>query len=435
MRSQSLRTAIVGLLALPGAGLAQDTDRLADFNYNIGYRGEHQSNPELLAGDEQSDISHALLFGLTLDRESRLFDFSINADGDYLTYQDDTFDEEFRLNLTADALWRIVPERLHWVIENESRRAPLDPRSPFNLGNQQQTNLFTTGPDLLLRLNSTDRLTFGARYADFYAEDTNDDSEQVTASATWARELTSGASFGFRLQSTDSEFSDQQFNEDFQQTEALAQYSYRRQTAGSALNEYRIEAGYSTVDFDNREDLDSPVLRVGWNQNQPNGTQYNANLEVSIGTGANVGGINQQVVPVQVQQNSTIGDPFEQQRLSAGFDRPIGRFNVGLDGEYGERDYDTAVELDDQTWSLGGSIGYSLNSLMQVSLDANVRNREFVNTLQEDRDSEVQLRFDYQRTRRISYELSVGWVDRDSTVAEFDTDNVAIGFQVVFQRQ
>jgi len=430
-----VRNLFISLFALTFVSQAGAQNSPVDFDYQFGYRAEYDSNPTRLNDNEQSDLTHALLFGLDIARAGTNFDLQINGNGDFLTYQDDTFDDEFRLNMSAELLWRIAPERFHWVVRNESGRAPINPRAVVTLENEQQTNLFSTGPDFIFRLNPTDALTVGARYNDLYTDDTDDDADQFAASVRWNRELDSASSLELALTAASTDFDQPLINQDFDRYQLTLGYNTRRFTASQAVNEYRIEGGYSLISFDDREDLDSPVLRAGWRQERPEGTTLFADAEFSLGTaGTTLNDGGRDVASLQVQQNAAVGDPFERLNLGAGFGRQLGRINLGAQADFLELDYDTLDLLDEESWLFGANFDYSLNELMTLGLGLGFEQQDFVSIGQEDDLFDAVLNFTYQRTRRWTYRLSAGWEDRDSSLEELNSDGVVVGFEVIWQR-
>ncbi len=427
-----LLLATVGSMAVQQVALAQ-TARPLDFDYRIGYRAEYDSNPDLRPSDEDADLVHALFADLSLSRDSSDFAVAVQGFADYLTYQDDTFDDEFRLDLDANAVWRAIPQRFHWVVENRAERAPLDTRALPTLANEQQTNLFTTGPDFISRLNATDQLVVGARYGNYYAEDTDDDAEQLSLSLSANRDFSPSRRVGLTLQAADLSFDDP-INEDFQQVDAFATYAFDRSSQGNATNEFEFSLGYSFLSFDDRADIDSPLARAEWLQRRPEGTTFSGSFEYLLGSSASTTGTGAPLSAIELTQQEADGDPFERLSLRLGTERLIGAVSLGASISARSLDYDQRRELDEERYRLELSAGYALTPLIALNGFARYEQRDFTNVDQSDDIVELGFGAEYRRTPRLSLRFDTAWLDRDSSEAAFSADNLAVRFEIAFRR-
>ncbi|MEO6170528.1 MAG: outer membrane beta-barrel protein [Lysobacter sp.] len=249
LRPSLLASAI--LLVIPvGAGAA-------DLEYELGMSVLHSDNIALSSFDETSDtvVSPSLRF--TLDQQSSWLRTKASGSVAYLDYLSNTFDSEVRGDLAGEMLWSVLPRRIDFVVNDYLNRQPVNVLTGFNPTNQQQVNVFIAGPTFHARFSDGFRGQLDLRYANTYAETTDDfNGNHYNAAARLLRDTSANQSVSVNLESSQSEYDDPADN--YRRDDAYIGYSLRL-----AALELTAAGGYSRVRLeDGSGDHGQPLARA-----------------------------------------------------------------------------------------------------------------------------------------------------------------------------
>ncbi|WP_323750775.1 outer membrane beta-barrel protein [Marinobacter sp.] len=124
----------------------------------------------------------------------------------YTVWSDDSFDSE--TDAQMDALGRCeLSESLSWTLTNNLREVTQDTSSSNTPDNRTRKNLFSTGPNYLLRLSSVDSVNFEARYENTeFSEPGESDSERVIGTAGWGHLFSASLNGGLSVTASDTEY-------------------------------------------------------------------------------------------------------------------------------------------------------------------------------------------------------------------------------------
>ena len=174
-----------------------------------------RANLELYAGQDAmfSDNARKTASNETSDVESRTFiRGSYQSDPGkcmasftgllgYSTWLDDAFGSETDANMDLASLCELA-QGLSWSLDNNLRDVTRDTTASDTPDNTTRKNLFSTGPNYVLRLGPVDSLVFNGRYENTeYDEPEETDSERYVGSTGWnhafSQALTAGLSSSF----------------------------------------------------------------------------------------------------------------------------------------------------------------------------------------------------------------------------------------------
>ncbi|MET0892719.1 MAG: hypothetical protein ABWY01_04025, partial [Pseudoxanthomonas sp.] len=246
----------VALAAIPGMALA------APINYELGVGLLRSDNIGLVETDPQSEtvLMPQLRFGIE-QAGTRL---KLNATGQvqYLDYVDNTFDDDFRGALSSQALWMMIPDRLEWTIEDYLSLQPVDSLASFSPGNQQQTNVFVTGPTLYVRAAEATRGQVDARYTHSYAEESDTfNSDRFGIAMRLLHDLTPTRTVSANLEAVDVDYEDVAPEANYTRYDLFGRYVGQLRDL-----EMRFDLGYSKLKYGGvRKDESLPLVRAGFN--------------------------------------------------------------------------------------------------------------------------------------------------------------------------
>lgn len=415
-----------------GLGLLSQSALAVDLTYSLGYELEHDSNIPFNANTD-SDILHSPYLSMGLTQMGTLVEANVSVEADYTHYQGDSFEDDLRANATADVLLKFSPNRFHWVITNDLVQTPINVQGARNPNNQQDSNVFATGPDFILRFGRADSLRLGARYAMTDFQQSALDSDRITGSLTWSRSFSERASFGISAQSSSIDFDDP-LNEDFDQHDLFGEYIYTSQLARQAQSTVTVQAGASRLDFDQRGGDTNPLLRVEWALQRPEGRGYSLAISNTTSNASNaVGGVTQAQNPVLSLPVTAVADPFERSALEGTFTQPFGEAVWSLNAQVGTEDYNQ-VDRDQDFLNINTTLSYPITVLQTLNFTLGYERQEFDNLNQDDDFFTAGLGWNYQRTENWRFGFNILWRDRESDIALLNADSLAGIFSIVYTR-
>ena len=244
-----------------------------DYSFELG--ALHDDNVHLSENDSASDtiLIPRLLFLFTQDAAA--LTANVAGDIEYRDYLQGTFKNEVRGTLAGSAAWHVIPERLDWIFEDYLGRQPINVLLSNTPNNQQQTNVFVTGPSLLAHFS--DRLSgrLDLRYSNSYAETTKDfNGNRLSLLGELLYRLSETRSIAAYAQEQTVRFDHAPTTFDYDRSDVYA--GYRAVGAHSELN---LQAGYTWLSFRSGGGSDSDVRLLGR-------LRYNLGPHSSIGAEA-----------------------------------------------------------------------------------------------------------------------------------------------------
>jgi hypothetical protein len=420
-----VRTALAAALlaALPGAAHAVQID------YQVGVSALHSDNIALSDGNkiDETVVSPQLRFDITQTGST----LSLGAHGQlqYLDYRDNTFDDGFRGSFSGQGLWTMIPERLDWTFEDYLSRQPIDTLASFSPGNEQQANLFVTGPTLYVRMGQSTRGQLDLRYSNSYAGD-NDafNSDRYNAAARVLRDLSTTRTIGVNVEATRVEFDLDALDADYTRYDGYLSYTSRFRSL-----DLDVSLGYSRLEFRDRPNLDDwlPLARadLAWHIS-PRST-LDAALSYEFSDAAeNLAFTNAEDPVLDDLGNPTVPvtpEVFRQRRLELGYAFSGERLGFEVRPYYQRISYVDSLAEDEEIHGGYAQLSYKVRPRMTLSLLAAHEDRKFSGLDRHDRDFSVGVSLENRFTRNWSARFDLQRRQRNSSETGQDYDeNAAI---------
>jgi hypothetical protein len=157
------RAITLALAAIPGTVAA------AQFDYSLYAGIEHSDNINLSSSSPVSQ--NVLIPGLnfTFAQQGSAVQANVAGALEYHDYLGNAFDNQTFVQLTSQANWAVLPQRLDFTVQDFAGVEPLSTLSSNAPNNQQQTNVLALGPILHFRLGDTLRGQTELHYINSYA--------------------------------------------------------------------------------------------------------------------------------------------------------------------------------------------------------------------------------------------------------------------------
>lgn len=274
-------TALAMFCALPAAHAFR-----LDLSTGIG--GEYSSNVMRTERNREHESIGYVWAGVSAHEEAANLTAEVAGMVETRQYFNDVASDEVRLSLAALVDWMILPQRLNWHFENYFQQRTRDPFETYSPSNQQDTNVLWTGPDLYFRFAQLYTLQFGARYGNFYYEETEGDNQRFAGFVRASRQLTPSTEIYAQGQRTIVEYDhagrSDEFTgvtiRDFDRDDGFVGIHWE-----SIMTEVEIEGGYTRISRDGAEDIDGAFGRLQLLRYLPNdgGTGVRLSSELTEG--------------------------------------------------------------------------------------------------------------------------------------------------------
>ena len=412
------------LATLPGAALA------AQIDYQVGIGAIRSDNIGLAAVDPQKEtvLMPQLRFGI--EQSGSMFTLSANGQVQYLDYRDDTYEDGFRGAFTGQGLWTLMPERLEWTVENYLSLQPVDSLTAFSPGNEQQTNVFVTGPTLFIRAADATRGQLDIRYTNSYAEENETfNSDRYSIAARVLHDLSTTRTISANLEALQVKYETVVLEANYTRYDAYGRYRGQLRDV-----EMTIDLGYSTLKYEGvRKDESLPLARAtfNWQVSPRSSVDLAMNYEFSdaaenmilandlidLPIGNPTGNPSRPIMAgVYKERGIRLGYQFNGERLGFEF-RPY----------YVRLDYLKLSNENEKDWGGYAALSYRLRPRMTLQLTAAMQDRKFEAPVRRYRDTTSSLSLENEFTTHWIARIELQRRERDSAIIGQEyKENVAV---------
>jgi hypothetical protein len=366
-------TAALGCLAMAAAAGAQTREAGIQVEAGLGYSDN-------ITRVDRNEVDETLATaGVAFDKvrdEGRLT-WSAIGDVEYVSYLDDTYDDDFYGRADLAAAYAFVPETFSWVAQDswgQIRRNYLERPTPAN---QENVNYFSTGPELRLRFGQRTFLDTGARYALATYEETGRDYSSLGGWANFGRQLGEQSDIGLRAAGYWIEYDDPGFGADYDIQEFALNYN-----AVGARTRLSAQAGYTVLNY--RDDTsDGPLFRISVDREVASASRLTLRLGQEYTDPARRfqnGGVAPEGPGSGIPDNTLgVGDPFRNRYADLRWTtaKPRTVFAAGL--RYSQEDYQNRTDLDRDTITLYADVLRRITERFEVRAGARLEREEFDN--------------------------------------------------------
>ncbi len=434
MSTPSTLTRTLGLtLAFASANAAA-----AEFDYTLRTGITHTDNVGLTQNDPVNQ--NVLIPGIDFTFQQQGSTLQANATGnvEYRNYLGGAFVNQTVGQLSGQANWTVLPQRLDFTVLDYAGVQPLSTLSSNVPDNQQQTNVLVVGPTLYFRLNQTLRGQAELRYTNSYASKIKEfNSSRGMAALRIFKDLSPTASLSANADTQRVTFDESGSGPAYNRTELYAGYL-------SQLTYVDINAalGWSRLNFDQAGSESSPLARlnVTWRISPSTSVglvaarQYSDAAEDLIsGSGLNPPGTLALSVPsvstVSTGEAVISSQVYVERRLEAIYAYSGSLLTLRVAPLYRKFDY-VNDPASNQTGRGGDfSVGYRLSPRVALSGFANTESLRYQSIARTDRTSNFGVAMTDQRTAHWSWLISLTRNLRSSTAlgASYHANQIYLG--------
>lgn len=405
----------IGIAAAAVAIVPARADPVLD--YTLGVEIEHDSNVNLSRTDPVSQ--NILTPEMTFDLKEKGSTFSVDAAGalDYHDYLEGAFADQFTSLFSGVADWTISPERLDWVFEDYLGRQPINAFVPDAPSNQQQTNVFTTGPTLRAHFSDALRGKLDMRYTNTYAEDTsNFNGDRLGAVAQLAYLLSAESTIAGAVGASDVRY-DKDISKPFEYDRYDAYLGYDDKTRQFKFN---LAAGYSWLDSSTLDNDSGPLLRASatWTPSATTTLSLGATREFTDSGEALI------VDPTQIDNlgigsgnNNAVVSPqvYVLEELIATFGHTQGNVHFDIAPFWRDYNYVATNALNQRSFGYLLSLSWLMRPKLTLATGLGREHRDYTDVDRVDDDKTYWLGVGWQQSRHWSWQARAEHSSRDAT--------------------
>jgi hypothetical protein len=237
--------------------------KAAEYGFGVGYSARHTDNalrtpPPVPPSTQEpvSDVEHNLTATGNIRLKAARWDIAATSGIEFESYANDTFDQRSVETLYGSAIYTFLPQRLTWTTTDTLQDTIITALLPTTPDNLEQTNQFSTGPDVTWRISTGNTVGFLARYEnDWYEQSDFLSNDRAVGELNWRYRISEPASFILRYRYENLRFKDNVPGVDYVEDQLTAGFEGQ---LGPSVN-YRIESGQARVRQDLHEEFQTRV--------------------------------------------------------------------------------------------------------------------------------------------------------------------------------
>lgn len=398
-----------------------------ELDYLYGYRTLHSDNIRQSQANEESENINQLYAGISLNAENSFVESNTRIYTRYDNYIKNTYEDNFLGDLDSLNSIIISPTLLTWKIDDHYHYLPIDISQTATPANNQQTNLFSTGPVVTLNASSVDKLVLEGRYNKYQEEITDGDNH----SAYYAARLNHAFSINSSVE-LDYEIREYTYDNPVTYSNYTRHDAFVKYISKGNINDIYGELGNTDYKRDDNTGGEGIRSRVGLLRRMTDNAtlEYNYRNELSNMSEEQSRRSSSDTTIINGVNVSTRADIF---RVRGG---ELIYKNVSSSGLVNARLWRdnilfANVLLNEQNSGL--SLQYDINTsdTNKVILVTNYTNQDFVNLSRSDDTYLVRAAYNYFYTRNIVMDFSIERIKRISTSpsASFDENIISVGIR------
>ncbi|WP_266182510.1 outer membrane beta-barrel protein [Dyella humicola] len=428
VRTILARSVGLALAATSGSALADQ------FDYSLYMSLEHSDNITLStsAPISQNVIIPGVNFAYT--QQGSTIQATATGNIEYRDYPGNTFGNQTVGDLSAQANWTVVPQRLDVFVQDYAGVQPVDTLAPNAPSNQQQTNVLAVGPTLHFRVGEAMAGQVELHYINSYASKLAEfNSSRGDAAFRLFRDINPTDQVSFNAEYQHVTFSDVTAGPNYDRYEVYGSYATRLTHFDANLT-----AGWTNIDYSGSgPHLSDPLARVtvGWRPSAQStftlsGAYQYVDAAQSILQPSSVQ-IGTDVVPLQpvaqvlsdvrggINTGSAIisSDVYKERRLAATYNYRDERLTLTVAPAYDKLDYVNDTQLNQSDRGVSFTASYKLRPTVTLSGFTTVDRFVYDNINRTDKDYRFGIDFGHQWTPHWSWHASYVRQIRNSDAA------------------
>jgi len=438
------------LVLLLGCCATSGVARAGEFAWGAAYVGEYTSNATRAPTNEVEDWIHAGMLGFGYRELTSSVQAFVQATAEYRHYAHETYSDYVTGIADAVGVWHIAPRQFVWLAEDTYRQLLENPTASATPDNLTNVNVFSTGPDLLLRFTPVSAFQIGGRGGSVMDSDGNTDNVNYSYYGRLLHAVSPLTVLSLNFEQLGVDMEDDIASTDYTRYDAFLGISRRAPTSV-----FGLELGRTQISRDRGEDLVGNRARLYLTRQATTETSYGLSARSGYGdtgsdllaasrtytgapTSADLLLVGRTPAPTPLAAptsggltGTVSGDIYFDQRADVFLRTTGARWSAGLLGFWQKLDYETTP--DDRS-EYGGAfeLTYLAGDSLLSGLFGDQRNIEYFDITRDDSERNIGMRFRYLYSREISLGLEARQVVHHSSISTFEFRETRVSLGIVY---
>lgn len=402
-----------------------------DLRYSAGVSVGNYDNINLVSQPTESETSYDLNGSLSMFEDAANLFVNLSTDIQVINYQKDLADDETRLQLRSDIIWRIKPGQFEWVFNDNFTQSVIDPLGSDAPSNRQNINVLSTGPNYTIRFNPRSNLRIESRIEN-YSFEVNTDNNRGFLALRYLHNMNSAVTISLNNEGEITRFDDSINNIDFNRNDVFLGFNYAR-----GLNALDAEYGITHITNEGSPDLNTDRYLLTFSNQRTQTSSINFTYQRLLSdTGSNVLNLNGDQDLTNLV-DSVGNDIFIDENYRFDYLKSLSGGSVSFGLYANDRGYRGSPTLDEN--SDGAYITFLWNLQRNSSVNFNLRgvNTYFSDpaTNREDTDKSYSATYTYGLRRNMNISIQATGRDRLSTQITESYDDLRIFISLNYTSQ
>lgn len=410
------------IFVLLGISIFLSDLRAADISYSAGVGLDYYQNVRLIPDPQRRELSKTFRGDLSYIEDVYNVESRINASINIVDYQENQIADRVLGDLIADSLWKIKPGYFEWSITDIFRQTSIDSFLSGSVSNQQNANIFSTGPNYTIRMSSRSNLRLEGRFI-YNSYDVFINNKRYLFTTRFQHRLSPGNSIGLNYEAESVSFSENG-SVDYKRRDLFINMDYIR-----GLNSVASQVGVSRIVTEDSNKYESVMYSLALRSARTRTSVIGLEFEnILSDTGRQLLSSGNTIPSATVGNTLSItsGDTYINKRLRLSYNKVFSHGMFNAYATQGSYDYTVQDNLSREFSEILLSLRLDLNPRMYVVIDGVSRSTKYLDQINNrmDDDDIYSVSYIYLIQRNIDLRLKLLSQTRDSSLNTANYDDV-----------
>jgi len=387
----------------------------------------YTDNAALKSKNEDDDLVVVGYLGADINEADGPFTLNATTSLLYTNYTEDTFSDQYYVNLGANAAWVAIRDRLDWRAENYFTQRQINSLDANTPDNNQNTNVFSFGPNFYFPISGRQRVTLRPEVQDFYFEKSDTDNRRYILSADWRYQLNQRMTTGLDGTVTKVDYDDEDKNPNYIATDIHGILSGTR-----PRSDYTLNLGATRINRDKFDSQDGFSGSLTWLYQMTGHSTARAYLSTSL-TDSNQQLLDSELNPDNGDFNNEqiSGDVLRSNTARLTYRRQDSTLNAEVWGEYRDLDYKESPN-DRDVKETGARLDYRITPLITTGVLGRYNRTKEKDTGRTDKRYTIGANIAYQLSRKLRTKFDIQYRNKDSTQSDSEYSEISAFISLVY---
>jgi hypothetical protein len=373
----------------------------------------YTDNAALEAKNEDDDLVIVGYLGANLSESDGPFSLDATTSLLYTNYTEDTFSDQYYVNLRANAGWVTIRDRLDWQAVNFFTQQNINSLDAETPDNNQDTNAFSFGPNIYFPISARQRVTIRPLFQDFYYEKSDSDNRQYSLGADWRYNLNREITTGLDGSVTAVDYDDEDKNPNYTAANISGVLSATR-----PRSTYALDLGATYIDRDKFSSESGMTGSLTWLYQMTGHSSARAFLSSSL-TDSSQDLLDSEQNPDNGDFNNEqiSGDVLRNNTARLAYRRDDSTLNIEAWGEYRDLSYKESPD-DRKVKEVGTRLEYRITPLVTTGLRGEYNRSEEKDTGRDDDRYIIGADIAYNLSRKLRTKFDLRYQQKDSNESD-----------------